>query len=567
MMSKIKTKMTQQAVKERDKYLSRTGPSTQKGDEVVQAAAATVGFVSEIVHYRKEKKTTTADKAAGTDNATPPATNANASHSVASREESPNAAPTPKDLALAFLACHPSPPTTSPPSPSPPTLPLPILLPQRRPTTRTRGFTPAYAPILSSFSIPRPAFLSFILSLNASLEPNPYLAAINLAGFVGEASPEPVVSVLVGLGVEVVTDAIMQAQSRARSNAFLERVNEGFFKPRGLFAFVGSWEPGGEGECVVNVREGEGDGEGVARPRFDLARTGKGVVVGGELAARAAWADLNQQVRRAIAPSGGGVVTMRSAELIWPSADEVAEATPVGLRARKDRFDRAGVWVDGHVDRHTQARWVQEHPEYVLADKLPKPEFRSRYADPGHAASSGDVVALLTGGEWQVKEDEKKREKEVRRQEKKREKKVREEAKRQERRNKKELEKEEKARRRMEKGKAREEGDKDDEERVVRDGEKERAQPDMGEVGVVGSDRRELCETTPQKQSTQQAERTSEGKGEKKKQPSNGFSSLLRDVSIDYVTFWVSQLTSDPGSLVSRYCPASYGGTGSRIIC
>ncbi|RSM02349.1 hypothetical protein CEP52_008040 [Fusarium oligoseptatum] len=31
---------------------------------------------------------------------------------------------------------------------------------------------------------------------------------------------------------------------------------------------------------------------------------------------------------------------------------------------------------------------------------LPKPEFRSRYADPNHPASSGDIVALLTGGRW-----------------------------------------------------------------------------------------------------------------------------------------------------------------------
>lgn len=29
---------------------------------------------------------------------------------------------------------------------------------------------------------------------------------------------------------------------------------------------------------------------------------------------------------------------------------------------------------------------------------MPKPVFRSQYADPSHAASSGDIVALITGG-------------------------------------------------------------------------------------------------------------------------------------------------------------------------
>jgi hypothetical protein len=102
---------------------------------------------------------------------------------------------------------------------------------------------PAYAPALSSFGIAQTDFLDFIVTLNASLEPNPYLNAINLAGFAGQASPEPISSLLIGVGVEVVIDAIIKAQSRVKSNHLLKKVNEGFFAPRGLVAFVGTWQP------------------------------------------------------------------------------------------------------------------------------------------------------------------------------------------------------------------------------------------------------------------------------------------------------------------------------------
>lgn len=64
--------------------------------------------------------------------------------------------------------------------------------------------------------------------------------------------------------------------------------------------------------------------------------------------------------------------------------------------------------MDEHVDKHLQARWTQDYPEYPLAGALSKPEFRSRYADPIHAASSGDIVALLTGRQWYFREQKKK---------------------------------------------------------------------------------------------------------------------------------------------------------------
>lgn len=39
-----------------------------------------------------------------------------------------------------------------------------------------------------------------------------------------------------------------------------------------------------------------------------------------------------------------------------------------------------------------------KHPDSILATSVPTPKFTSRYADPNHPASSGDLVALITGG-------------------------------------------------------------------------------------------------------------------------------------------------------------------------
>lgn len=208
MLSNVKARILQEVAKERDKYVTKNEPSNKNSDEFIQATAACVGFISEVSHYRKEKKTgkppALAHDASLPSSTEPPAPSQ-------AQEDGPfKSAPLTKDLAAAFLSRHSL--SLRPPQSSS-ILTTPVLVPQRRPNTRVRGFMPAYAPTLSSFGIAQTAFLDFIITLNASLEPNPYLNAINLAGFAGQASPEPISSLLIGVGVEVVIDAIMKAQS------------------------------------------------------------------------------------------------------------------------------------------------------------------------------------------------------------------------------------------------------------------------------------------------------------------------------------------------------------------
>ncbi|PQE12504.1 fad binding domain protein [Rutstroemia sp. NJR-2017a BBW] len=64
-----------------------------------------------------------------------------------------------------------------------------------------------------------------------------------------------------------------------------------------------------------------------------------------------------------------------------------------------EKMKRKGEFVSEYFDRRARAQWAAEHPDSVLSSG-PKEKFASRYADPNHAASSGNPWSLLTGGHF-----------------------------------------------------------------------------------------------------------------------------------------------------------------------
>ncbi|KAJ3577203.1 hypothetical protein NPX13_g3361 [Xylaria arbuscula] len=153
----------------------------------------------------------------------------------------------PKRLAETFLQRHsvPAPESTQP-------LPLPVVITQKRPGKRTRGFIRAYAPNLGDVGINEETFLEFIDDLNKAVLPNPWIQAINLASLAGMAAPEPF-TVLISIAVQQVANAASEVHSRYKTNHFLNEVNKSFFMPRGLIAIVMTWRPSKASEMVTNV--------------------------------------------------------------------------------------------------------------------------------------------------------------------------------------------------------------------------------------------------------------------------------------------------------------------------
>lgn len=94
-------------------------------------------------------------------------------------------------------------------------LPLPVVLPQRRPKERARGFIRAYAPDLAIKGIDQETFLDFIETFNQASLASPWLDAINLAGLA--ATPlAPGISQAVQLAIMISVHIAKDVQSRKR---------------------------------------------------------------------------------------------------------------------------------------------------------------------------------------------------------------------------------------------------------------------------------------------------------------------------------------------------------------
>lgn len=94
-------------------------------------------------------------------------------------------------------------------------LEFPVVIPQRRPKDKSRGFVRAYAPDLRNVGIEQAAWLDFVETLNEASLANPWIQAINLAGLA--ASPLPfATSTAISIALMVGTEIAMEAQGRYR---------------------------------------------------------------------------------------------------------------------------------------------------------------------------------------------------------------------------------------------------------------------------------------------------------------------------------------------------------------
>lgn len=438
MTSKITSRLVQEAIRERDKNISRPeGPIKKKDDpvdDIVRLAAASIGFVSEAIHYRRQKKdakkkqnapvTQQPDEAPIAAQLNEAIWELDAAGQEALRDERPQSPKEldvsiepkepyepeepkvrnrlqkpkpeeprepkePKDVAKAFLQRHPFEIQTG----SNTKLALPVILPQRRPKDRGRGFVRAYAPVLEDVGINQETFMDLIDSFNKSLEPNPYLYAINLTGLASMAAPEPF-SMLIGASIDVLSFMTVEAHSRFKSNKFLDHVNAEFFAPRGLVCLVVTWSPNTNDDELVSAVAL--DGRPVESP--PLTQQMKDIVMQ-KASGKESLEKFKHQFQDNMKPSKGTVSWPEPAPLIFPSLDEISKGNESEAKKKK-KLDNAEKWLDEYMDRRGQAKWIRKNPDHSVANMLPKPEFRSRYADPNHPASSGDVVALLTGGRW-----------------------------------------------------------------------------------------------------------------------------------------------------------------------
>ncbi|KAH7161096.1 hypothetical protein EDB81DRAFT_682482 [Dactylonectria macrodidyma] len=417
-------------IRERDGALTKPRRKTEKDDdpidELIKLAASGIGLISEVIHHQQEKKklaSKTGVQQAQELDGQPNATDSQAqeaaekatgavwelddaeqhiveqdkdSHSSRSSQSS-QSPKDPKDLAAAFLQRHPYQLKDS----SNAHLAMPVMLPQRRPEKRARGFIRAYSPVLADAGIDQDTFLDFIDTFNKAVEPNQWINAILLADVVGMVIPDPML-MLVGFAAEVAANLATEAHSRFRSNTFLDTVNRGFFIPRGFLCMVVTWRADTTDDEVVATVNFEGMADKTCS-KPDVVGQMKDMVT-----QKKSVADGKQQFKdrmdELMKPSAGAFECLQPAPLIFPLLDKTAITRDKdGKVKKKNAVDRAEIWLDEFMDKRTQAKWIDSNSDVPMANMLPRPEFRSRYADPTHPVSSGDIVAFLTGGRWQYK--------------------------------------------------------------------------------------------------------------------------------------------------------------------
>ncbi|ROW08050.1 hypothetical protein VPNG_06101 [Cytospora leucostoma] len=260
-------------------------------------------------------------------------------------------------------------------------LPLPIVLTQRRPKARDRGFIKAYAPILEDVGIDQEAFLDFIDKLNKAVEPSPWIQAINLAGFAAQHVPLAV-SMAISVALKLTADAASEVHSRSKTNSFLDKINQEYFMPRGTIAIIMTWKPQ--------------DPAALTTVNFDLGATVADASTGGN---QGAFLKFHNRMKSSSAATS--FEFPETAPLIFPTLDKLvsSKSNDPNTETKKENIvKRGGGFVGDYLDRRAVAQWAGENPNSTLANAAPKPEFRSRYADPNHPASSGDPLAFITGG-------------------------------------------------------------------------------------------------------------------------------------------------------------------------
>ncbi len=296
------------------------------------------------------------------------------------RTDSEGEKPHVRKILAKFLSSHPLPhnPANHPP------LPCPVILPQRRPRTKSRGFVQAYAPVLKGVGIDQTAWMDFLATFHKASQASPIFTGILLASHLVGYVPSVALMVASTIG-QVGAGAAIVMQSRSRTNTFLDDINEHFFRPRGLYVLLISYhgerhkwssEPLDISHAVtksVDPADADPSGNRGKKAKHNLQ-----------------WSS---------GSTHGGMEMPESAPLIYPALDAAATARaaadPTGKKSSK--WASSQNFVAEYMDRRAQATFNAESPDSSLAVPQTK-EFASRYSDPNHPASSGSIISLLTGG-------------------------------------------------------------------------------------------------------------------------------------------------------------------------
>ena len=312
-------------------------------------------------------------------------------------------------------------------------IPAPVIIPQRRPRDKTRGFVRAYAPVLGECSgIDQQTFLDFLQAFYKSSLASPVFTVVNIAAGIVGLVPNPI-AMGVSIATQVVSRTGMEMQSRYRSNTFLDQMNEKLFQPRGLYAMVMTFKTDSESP-LLTIDTSSGSNavyKSLSTPDSDLSKklrnlrlsagTSKGEFslpqasplvfpVIDHAAAHAAASLDGQDPDKPLDTehvSSNPSSKHRPSPVPMQSGSGTLSSTPT-LKSTPSQTGQPlstfGSGISDYLDRRAQAVYSSANPDSHLnvpaSGSNGAPKFASRFSDPNHPANSGSIVALLSGGRF-----------------------------------------------------------------------------------------------------------------------------------------------------------------------
>ncbi|OTB14664.1 hypothetical protein K445DRAFT_376969 [Daldinia sp. EC12] len=265
-----------------------------------------------------------------------------------------------------------NPRTSLPIAPVP--LRYPVIIPQRRPGQRVRGFIRAYAPDLMGCGIDQATFMDFLDELDKATATSPWIGAINLASNMAGLLPSAIAQPI-GLAVQITAGVYQEMQSRKSQNAFLLKMNDELFRPRGLYCFIMAYNPGSNSTVVQQDLSARIEGRATPPSEY---RGNDGIT--------------------------GPIEFPTSAELIFPDLEDTSSDDDEGESSAKIGFSKAFDAFKERRDLKAQRKYLRKNPSSVLNPLM----------DPKVELTPKDYKKQ----EKRLEKDERKREKHERKQEK-----------------------------------------------------------------------------------------------------------------------------------------------------
>lgn len=265
-------------------------------------------------------------------------------------------------------------------------LPCPVIVPQRRPGSKSRGFVRAYAPLLGECSgIDQETFLSFLKNFHKSSQASPIFGIIQISAGIASFAPSAI-AMVVTTAAGAAAQQGAQMQEKSRFNGFLDEMNKELFMPKGLFAVVMQYKTDADPTSMLG-RFGVGS---------STAALDSNQAIAGRLQQTASSGAASFFSKQSVysGTTQGAAAMPESAPLIFPEPEYKLDHD--GPETFKDKTRDFKKFMGGYMDRKAQQKYAEENPDSGLV--MPQQQ-RGFNSNPNNAMFSGGLVGLVSGGQ------------------------------------------------------------------------------------------------------------------------------------------------------------------------